>query len=38
MDLAEECDYCGISFENWVLGKIMYHLEKHIEKGDQIIS
>ena len=35
MKLAESCDYCGISFENWVSGKIYSHLAKHIEFGDR---
>jgi len=38
MELAEECEYCGTSFENWVLGKIMFHLEKHIDKGDCVLA
>lgn len=28
MELAEKCIGCGISFENWVSGKIYNHLSK----------
>jgi len=35
MKLAESCCYCGVSFENWVSGKIWNHLDNHFDKGDK---
>ncbi len=29
MKLAEKCDRCGISFENWTPGKVHGHIRNH---------
>lgn len=35
LKLAVFCVFCGMSFENWVTGKVMNHLRNHFEKGDK---
>lgn len=38
MKRPEKCDDCGISFENWVTGKMMAHIGNHFDDKEKKIQ